>query len=93
MGLVPPEGIKMEETQEETNEVESITFNCEVRIFADDGVATVVLPEELRITERMVTYLHAALKQRDLELRHWTISLPEQQKELENLPNVTMEQE
>ena len=89
--MVPPEGIKMSE-EVESQEVESITFNCEVRIFAAEGVATVVLPPELRITERLVTHLHAALKQRDLELKHWTITTPEQEKELENLPNVTMGQ-
>ena len=74
-------------------EVEAVTFNCEVRVFAEEGVATVVLPPELRITERLVAFLHAALKQRELELKHWTITTPEQEKELENLPNVTMEQE
>jgi len=76
----------------ESQEVESITINCEVRVFASEGVATVIVPPELRITERLVTFLHAALKQRELELNHWTITTPEQEKELENLPNVTMGQ-
>lgn len=80
----------VEETQPQ--EVESVTFNCEVRVFAEEGIATVILPPELRITERLVTNLHAALQARDLELKHWTITTPEQQTELENLPNVTMGQ-
>jgi hypothetical protein len=73
--------------------VESITVNCEVKVNAEDGVATVVVPPELRLTERLVSFLHAALAQRDLELKHWTITTPEHEKELENLPNVTMGQE
>ena len=75
----------------DTEEVEAITFNCEVKIFAEDGIATVVLPEELRITERLVTHLHSALKQRDLELKRWTISSPAQEQELNNLPNVIVD--
>ena len=82
--MVPPEGIKMAEEQQ------SITVNCEVQVHALDGVATVAVPPELRLTERLVSFLHAALKQRDLELKHWTITTPEQEKELENLPNVVM---
>jgi len=74
-------------------EQETITVNCEVQVSAKDGIATVSVPPELRLTERLVAFLHAALKQRDLELKHWTISMPEQEKELENLPNVTMGQE
>ena len=68
-----------------------ISINCEVLVKADAGIATVTVPAELRLTERLVSFLHAALKERDLELKHWTITLPEQEKELENLPNVTME--
>lgn len=71
-------------------EQESITVNCEIRVHAENGIATVAVPPELRLTERLVSFLHAALKQRELELKHWTISLPEQEKELENLPNVVM---
>jgi len=74
-------------------EVDAITVNCKVRVFAEEGVATVALPPELRITERLVAFLHAALKQRELELKRWICETPEQEKELENLPNVTMEQE
>lgn len=85
MVLDPPEGINMEEQT-------PITVNCEVQIHAVDGIATVTVPPELRLTERLVSFLHDALKQRDLELKHWTITLPEQEKELENLPNVIMGQ-
>ena len=73
-------------------EVDSITVNCEVQVKAEAGIATVSVPPELRLTERLVSFLHAALAQRDLELKHWTITTPEQEKELENLPNVTMGQ-
>ena len=78
------EGIDMEE-------VEAVTFNCEVRVFAEDGIATVILPEELRITERLVAHLDAALKQRDLVLKKWTISCPAQEEELKNLSNVLID--
>jgi hypothetical protein len=73
--------------------VEPIRVNCEILVSAEGSVATVTIPPELRLTERLVAYLNAALKQRDLELKHWTITSPEQEKELENLPNVTMGQE
>jgi len=69
---------------------EPFTVNCKVEIKAEKGIATVIVPPELRLTERLVSYLHAALKARDLELKHWTIS-PEQEKELENLPNVVIQ--
>jgi len=72
--------------------VEPIMVNCEVLVAVEGNVATVTVPPELRLTERLVSFLHAALKQRDLDLRHWTITTPEQEKELENLPNVVMGQ-
>jgi hypothetical protein len=77
----------------ELEEVESIMVNCKVRVFAKEGMATVSLPPELRITEVLAAYLHTALKQRDLELTQWNINTPEQRTELENLPNVIMGQE
>ena len=86
MALDQPEKIDLEE-------VEGIVVNCEVKVSVAGNVATVAVPPELRLTERLVSFLSAALKQRDLELKHWTISTPEQEKELENLPNVTMGQE
>lgn len=74
-------------------EQESINVNCEVKVAAEDGVATVTIPPELRLTERLVSSLHEALRERDLELRHWTITLPEHEKELQELPNVVMGQD
>ena len=73
-------------------EVEGITINIDVKVQASNGEATVIVPPEVRLTERLVSFLHGALKARDLELKHWTITVPEQEKELENLPNVTMEE-
>jgi hypothetical protein len=69
-----------------------INVGCEVQVAAQDGIATVTVPPELRLTERLVTFLNAALQARDLTLKHWTITTPEQEKELESLPNVKMEQ-
>ena len=69
-----------------------IKVNCEVLVAAQDGVATVTVPPELRLTARLVTFLNSALQARDLTLKHWTITTPEQEKELESLPNVKMEQ-
>ena len=90
MALDQPGKIELKSALEE---VEGITVNCEVIVKVDGNVATVSVPPELRLTERLVSFLSAALKQRDLELKHWTITTPEQGKELENLPNVTMGQE
>ena len=81
MVLDPPERTNM-------GDQEPIRVNCEVLVVAKDGVATVTVPPELRMTERLVAFLHAALKERDLELKHWTITTPEQEKELEGLSNV-----
>ena len=72
-------------------EEESITISIEIKVTASDKKATVVVPPEIRLTERLVSFLHNALKSRGLELKHWTITTPEQEKELENLPNVVVE--
>lgn len=72
---------------------ESITINIEVKVeVGANSEATVTIPPEVRLTQRLVQFLHEALKARDLKLKHWTITIPEQEKELENLPNVVMEQ-
>ncbi|MEE9529117.1 MAG: hypothetical protein V3V88_03610 [Dehalococcoidia bacterium] len=71
---------------------EALNVNCKVEIEVNKGIATVIVPPELRLTERLVSYLHEALKARDLQLKHWTIS-PEQEKELGNLPNVVVQDE
>lgn len=74
-------------------EEENITINIEVKVeVGTNSEATVTIPPEVRLTQRLVQFLHEALKARDLELKHWTITIPEQEKELENLPNVVMEQ-
>ena len=57
----------------------------------EDGVATVQLPQELRVTEKLATTLNDALKARDLKLRKWVLS-EAQQKELKDLNNVKMEE-
>lgn len=69
-----------------------INVSCEVQVRAEGGIATVTVPPELRLTERLVSFLNSALQARDLTLKHWTITTPEQEKELESLPNVKMEQ-
>ena len=38
------------------------------KIESEDGIATVAIPPELRLTERLVSFLHAAVQQRGLEL-------------------------
>lgn len=85
MVLDQQEGSKMEEQ-------ESITLNMEVKVLAKNGEATVSVPPEVRLTERLVNHLDAALRARELQLRHWTLTVPEQEEELRNLPNVSMEQ-
>ncbi len=75
-------------------EEESLTINIEVKVeVGDHKEATVTLPPEIRPTARLVQFLNDALSARDLNLKHWTITVPEQAKELENLPNVTMGKE
>ncbi len=73
-------------------EQEAISVNCKVEVHAEEGIATVIVPPEIRLTERLVSYLHAALKARDLTLKHWTIN-EDQEKELGNLPNVVVQDE
>jgi hypothetical protein len=69
----------------------AITISLEVGVTADElGEATVILPPELRMTEAVVGKLHSAIRARELELKHWTVS-NEQLKELESLSNVVIE--
>lgn len=75
------------------NEQDSITINIEVKVTSNNvEEATVSIPPEIRLTERLVSFLNDALKARNLKLKHWAITTPEQEKELENLPNVTVGQ-
>ncbi len=71
---------------------EGININCKVEVQAEEGIATVTVPPEIRLTERLVSYLHAVLKARDLKLKHWKINA-DQEKELGNLPNVVVQDE
>ncbi len=73
-------------------EQEAISVNCRVEVHAEEGIATVTIPPEIRLTERLVSYLHAALKARDLTLKHWTINT-DQEKDLGNLSNVVVQDE
>ena len=73
-------------------EQDAISINCRIDVHAEEGVATVTVPPEIRLTERLVSYLHSALNARDLKLKHWTINA-EQEKELGNLPNVVVQDE
>ncbi len=91
MVLAQQEGINMSEELEAIDN--DINIRCEVKLESKDGIATVAIPPELRLTQRLVNFLHAAVQQRGLELKHWVITTPEQEKELENLPNVSMEKE
>ncbi len=74
-------------------EQDTITLNIEVSVTSMGDEATVIVPPEVRLTERLVGHLSEALKARDLVLKHWTLTTPEQEKELESLPNVVMETE
>ncbi len=71
---------------------EGININCKVEVQAEGGIATIAVPPEIRLTERLVSYLHAALKARDLTLKHWTINA-DQEKDLGNLKNVVVQDE
>ncbi len=71
--------------------MDPIVINVEIKVSAEDKQATVIIPPEIRLTERLVSFLNEAVKARDLVLTHWTIS-PEQEKDLENLSNVVVEE-
>ena len=73
-------------------EVDPVIFNVAVKVFAEEGEATVQLPPEVTPTERLVSYLHTILKARDLEIKHWTLD-ENQQKNLESLSNVEVKEQ
>ena len=73
-------------------EVDPITLNAEVKITAEGDEATVRIPEEIRITERLASSLAQALAARNLTLKHWILS-PTQKEELLGLANVTVQEE
>ena len=67
-----------------------VVLSIEVSITEENGIATVQCPEELRITEKVASVLHQAMTARDLRLKKWILS-PAQQKDLEGLTNVEVE--
>lgn len=89
MDLVPQEdSIKIVE-----GEQQAISVKLEVTVTSDvNGQATVAFPPELRPSERLVSFLAQALKERGMLLKHWRLS-PEQRVELENLSNVVVREE
>lgn len=89
--MVPLEGIKMVEIETIPDELESVVFNISVKVTGEEGgEVTVALPEEVRLTERLVSYLHAVLQARGLKIRHWTL-YESQRLELESLSNVVVD--
>jgi hypothetical protein len=92
--LVPLEGIKMVETVEPVI-LEPVVFSIAVEVMADDenGDVTVGLPQELRPTERLASYLQTVLKARGLTIKHWRMEGDEEalRTELEKLSNVVVD--
>ena len=72
-------------------ELESININLEVKITSEGDAATVHIPEEIRITERLASSLAQAVAARNLTLKHWAIS-EVQKKELLGLSNVVVQE-
>jgi hypothetical protein len=70
-----------------------IGFTVEVKISKVDGnKASIVVPGEIRLTRNLLNYINLALAERGLELAHMEIT-EEHRKELENLPNVVIQEE
>ncbi len=73
--------------------LQSIGFTVEVKISKiQDKKANIVVPAEIRLTQNLLNYINLALAERGLELAHMDIS-EEHRKELENLPNVVVQNE
>ena len=81
--------VQQEPTKPENQEV--LKLDVEVAVAVEGDEATIALPPEIRLTERLVAYLAQALNERGLKLRHWTLT-PEQQEELKKLSNVVVEE-
>ena len=92
MDLVPPEGINMVEVATVPNELDPVVFNVAIKVTGEGGAeeVTVAFPEEVRLTERLVTALHRVLTARGLKIKHWTLN-EAQLSELESLSNVMVE--
>ncbi len=69
-----------------------LRIDIEVSVEVDGDAATISLPPEIRLTERLVAHLAQQLNNRGLELKRWTLS-PEQQEELKNLSNVVVQEQ
>jgi len=73
--------------------LQPIGFTVEVKITKiEDKKASIVVPGEIRLTQNLLNYINLALAERGLELAHMDIS-EEHRKELENLPNVVVQNE
>lgn len=71
--------------------LQPISFTVEVKIIkVEDKKATIKVPSELRLTQGLLNYLHAALAERELELSHMEIS-ETHKKEVESLTNVVVQ--
>ncbi len=73
--------------------LQPIGFTAEVKISKiKDKKASIIVPAEIRLTQGLLNYINLALGERGLELAHMDIS-EEHRKELENLPNVVVQNE
>ncbi len=73
--------------------LQPIGFTVEVKITKiEDKKASIAVPGEIRLTQNLLNYINLALAERGLELAHMDIS-EEHRKELENLPNVVVQNE
>jgi len=90
--LVPPEGISIVEVVTVPNELDPVVFNVAIKVTGKEGAeeVTVAFPEEVRLTERLVSSLHQVLTARGLKIKHWTLN-EAQLNELESLSNVMVE--
>lgn len=90
VGSVQQEPIKDSEDLQIKKE-EVLKIDVEVSVLVDGVEATIALPPEMRLTERLVAHLDQQLSARGLELKRWTLT-PEQQEELRKLSNVVVKE-
>ena len=83
------EGISMSDTGLN----QPIGFTAEVQITKiEDKKVSITIPNEIRLTQNLLSYINLALAERGLELAHMDIT-EEHRKELKNLPNVVVQNE
>lgn len=75
-----------------SEEVDPISMNALIKVTVSGDDATVYVPEEIRITERLATSLNQALAARNLKLKHWALSEAQKQ-ELLRLSNVVVQEQ